>query len=123
MNTKITDFGLSKEEMHHGATTNTFCGTPEYLAPEVLEESEYSRAVDWWGLGIVTFEMITGSLPFKAAQGDWDRLFHNILTQPLKFPPAVGDKPFSESGKVSEFECESVCGVCVCGCVCVCVCL
>lgn len=98
-NVKITDFGLSKEEMNFGATTTTFCGTPEYLAPEVLEETEYGRAVDWWGLGIVMYEMITGKLPFTAAQGDWDRLFNNILTQPLKFPEMVGDKPLSDEAK------------------------
>lgn len=52
-NIKITDFGLCKEEISYGATTSTFCGTPEYLAPEVLEDNDYGRAVDWWGVGVV----------------------------------------------------------------------
>eukprot|EP00052_Salpingoeca_macrocollata_P030546 m.319956 g.319956 ORF g.319956 m.319956 type:complete len:480 (+) comp23595_c0_seq1:78-1517(+) len=97
---KITDFGLSKEEMKFGSTTTTFCGTPEYLAPEVLEESEYGRQVDWWGLGIVMYEMITGKLPFNSpVQGDWDALFNAILTAPLKFPADVSGVPLSEECK------------------------
>ena len=45
---KIADFGLCKEGMGYGDRTGTFCGTPEYLAPEVLEDNDYGRAVDWW---------------------------------------------------------------------------
>ncbi|RXM94683.1 Serine/threonine-protein kinase N2 [Acipenser ruthenus] len=48
---KIADFGLCKEGMGHGDRTSTFCGTPEFLAPEVLTDNTYTRAVDWWGLG------------------------------------------------------------------------
>ena len=55
---KITDFGLCKEQITFGKTTKTFCGTPEYLAPEVLQDSDYGRAVDWWGLGVVMYEMV-----------------------------------------------------------------
>ena len=61
---KIADFGLCKEEIRYGNTTKTFCGTPEYLAPEVLDDHEYGQAVDWWGLGIVMYEMMVGKLPF-----------------------------------------------------------
>lgn len=56
---KITDFGLCKEDITYGQTTRTFCGTPEYLAPEVLEDNDYGRAVDWWGIGVVMYEMVS----------------------------------------------------------------
>jgi RAC serine/threonine-protein kinase len=86
---KLTDFGLCKENVGYGSTTATFCGTPEYLAPEVLCESDYSRAVDWWGLGIVLYEMICGKLPFF--HRDQDELFRAILDSDVKFPKNMSD--------------------------------
>jgi len=59
---KIADFGLCKEGMGFGDRTSTFCGTPEFLAPEVLTEPSYTRAVDWWGLGVLIFEMLVGEV-------------------------------------------------------------
>lgn len=59
---KIADFGLCKEGMGFGDRTNTFCGTPEFLAPEVLTETSYTRSVDWWGLGVLIFEMLVGEV-------------------------------------------------------------
>jgi serine/threonine protein kinase len=61
---KIADFGLCKEGMGYGDRTGTFCGTPEFLAPEVLTETSYTRAVDWWGLGVLIFEMLVGEVIF-----------------------------------------------------------
>uniref|UniRef100_A0AAX7W2L8 protein kinase C n=1 Tax=Astatotilapia calliptera TaxID=8154 RepID=A0AAX7W2L8_ASTCA len=59
---KIADFGLCKEGMGFRDRTSTFCGTPEFLAPEVLTETSYTRAVDWWGLGVLIFEMLVGEV-------------------------------------------------------------
>ncbi|KAL7861818.1 hypothetical protein SRHO_G00132590 [Serrasalmus rhombeus] len=81
---KITDFGLCKEGIKDGATMKTFCGTPEYLAPEVLEDNDYGRAVDWWGLGVVMYEMMCGRLPFY--NQDHERLFELILMEDIRFP-------------------------------------
>ena len=76
---KIADFGLCKEDITYGRTTKTFCGTPEYLAPEVLEDNDYGRAVDWWGVGVVMYEMMCGRLPFF--NKDHDKLFTLILME------------------------------------------
>ncbi|KAM7119932.1 LOW QUALITY PROTEIN: RAC-alpha serine/threonine-protein kinase-like [Molossus nigricans] len=81
---KITDFGLCKEGIKDGATMKTFCGTPAYLAPEVLEDNDYGRAVDWWGLGVVMYEMMCGRLPFY--NQDHEKLFELILMEEIRFP-------------------------------------
>eukprot|EP01135_Chromosphaera_perkinsii_P002157 Nk52_evm91s217 gene=Nk52_evmTU91s217 len=85
----LTDFGLSKEGIEPGGTTSTFCGTPEYLAPEMLKKNKYGRAVDWWSLGSVTYEMLTGLPPFYSR--DNQEMYHKILHEKLKFPATVSD--------------------------------
>jgi RAC serine/threonine-protein kinase len=86
---KLTDFGLCKEDVGYGSTTRTFCGTPEYLAPEVLEDNDYGRAVDWWGVGVVMYEMLCGRLPFY--HRSHEELFEAILTQEVKFPSRISE--------------------------------
>ncbi|XP_060572640.1 ribosomal protein S6 kinase alpha-1-like isoform X2 [Ruditapes philippinarum] len=64
---KLTDFGLSKESLFQDKKTYSFCGTVEYMAPEVVNRKGHGTAADWWSYGVLMFEMLTGALPFQGA--------------------------------------------------------
>ena len=87
---KLTDFGLAKENFHQGSNgkTQTFCGTPEYLSPEVIRKEPYGFPVDWWCLGSVLYEMLIGLPPFFCK--NTKEMYDKILHEKLKFPPYVG---------------------------------
>ncbi|CAG11917.1 unnamed protein product [Tetraodon nigroviridis] len=78
----LADFGLCKEGVAVGGVMHTFCGTPEYLAPEVLNGGPYSPVVDWWGLGVVLYEMLFGLPPFYSQSKA--QMFENILHGSLR---------------------------------------
>ncbi|KAM4662874.1 serine/threonine-protein kinase N3 isoform 2-T2 [Discoglossus pictus] len=81
---KIADFGLCKEGMGFGDHTSTFCGTPEFLAPEVLTDTSYTHAVDWWGLGVLIYEMLVGECPFPGDEEE--EVFDSIVNEEVRYP-------------------------------------
>ncbi|RKP09664.1 kinase-like domain-containing protein [Thamnocephalis sphaerospora] len=83
-NVKITDFGFAK---HVPDVTWTLCGTPDYLAPEIIQSKGYGKAVDWYSLGILIFEMLAGYPPFY--DEDHFKLYEKILIGKIKWPPHI----------------------------------
>ena len=92
---KITDFGFAKK-IHEGQRTFTLCGTPEYLAPEVIMNLGHSHGVDWWSLGILLFEMLAGYPPFY--DNNTYEVYRKITVGKYEFPHCI---PFNARKLIS----------------------
>ena len=101
---KLTDFGLSKivNDINKDRTF-TICGTPEYVAPEVLTGKGYNKSVDWWSLGIVLYEMLCGYSPFREAR---ERIDIEIYFKPIHHDNLISDIAFDLINKLIEPNCE-----------------
>lgn len=82
----LTDFGFAKF-LAHNEKTRTFCGTPDYVAPEILSEQGHDRMVDWWSLGVLIYEMIHGQTPFFSPNRDM--MYQNIKLRQIQFPSSI----------------------------------
>eukprot|EP00127_Corallochytrium_limacisporum_P003647 Clim_evm35s151 gene=Clim_evmTU35s151 len=87
---KLTDFGLSKEHVHgRSRRATSFCGTLEYMAPEVIEETGHGKSADWWSLGILLYELVNGTPPFSRRDEDnrsKKELMEQILCSAVPYP-------------------------------------
>jgi len=86
----LTDFGLAKELSSDTQVAKSFVGTPEYLAPEMIQSLGHTKTVDWWCLGILLYELTVGITPFYS--GNVDEMYHKIVHAKIRFPPRLSDE-------------------------------
>ncbi|KAJ3203955.1 Serine/threonine kinase [Entophlyctis luteolus] len=91
---KVADYGICKENMPYGFVTTTYCGTPDYMAPEILNQKDrYGRAVDWWSFGILIYVMLVGKYPFRGdEEGD---ILEAIMSDAIDYPPNMPHETLS----------------------------
>lgn len=87
---KLTDFGLSKEGVKDDKSAMSFCGSTAYLAPEMIKRKGHGKSVDWYLLGVLIYEMLSGVPPFYTQDGK--KMMRDIIRQPLKLPRFVSQK-------------------------------
>lgn len=86
----LTDFGLSKQGVTDGELNNSFCGSPAYLAPEMLLRKGHNRLVDWYLFGVMIYELLVGFPPYF--DHEKEILFENIKSGPLKVPKFISEE-------------------------------
>ena len=102
-NIKLTDFGLSKILLDGIKTTNTLCGTFEYLAPEIFNGKPYTKSVDWFSFGVLLYEMICGKLPFNLKNKKYEQ---SVFETEIEYPEKMSQEARDTIGKLLEIEPE-----------------